>query len=72
MSAPNLDCRIRNRNMRKTDRMLRGHPALHQQFLEDVVRTLTREVDEIEARLNAAQRRWRLSRMQLIQGGRRI
>lgn len=72
MSRPNLDCRRRDRNMRKCDRMLRGHPALHQQFLEEAARTLTPEIDEIEARLNAAIKTYRRGRLKVIDGDQRL
>jgi t-SNARE complex subunit (syntaxin) len=72
LSKPNLDCRRRDRNIRKCERMLSGHPALYQQFLEEVVRTLTPEIDEIEQQLNAAIKTYRRGRLKVIDGDRRL
>ncbi len=64
--------RQRDRNMRKTDKLLRDCPALHAEFLTDVTRTLDAEAAELERRLAELVRRWRLSRLTLIDGGKRL
>jgi hypothetical protein len=61
--------RRRGRNMRACARMLPPGP-LRASFLAEVERTLTPEIDAIEARLDAAIKTFRRSRLRLIDGGR--
>ncbi len=64
--------RQRNRNMLATDKLLRDCPALHEQFLADASRLLDAEAAKLERRWADLMRRWRLSRLTLLDGAVRV